>query len=74
MPRNIAFKGIPESFIVPFSEGVIATLEELGYNYLADETSPPVNGECEYRVLGVEHQNEQGDQLSEAEVSALWGK
>lgn len=51
---DLKFSNMPETDIVAFSEGVIATLTELGLEYDFDETTTPsVEGECSFTVHGV---------------------
>lgn len=51
-PLNLNFEGIPEKDIAAFSTAVTDTLDQLGFEYDADETSPPnEKGEVAYRVL-----------------------
>lgn len=46
---------LPDEHVASFTMGVIETLEQLGYTFSCDETSPPdKEGETVYKVFDVE--------------------
>lgn len=52
--RNLVFKHIPEGNAVAFAEGVLATLDQLGYTCECDESTPPdEKREVGYSVIDV---------------------
>ena len=49
---------VAEEDVVPYSTGVLDALEQLGYEYEYDETSPAdENGDVEFVVAGVTNEN-----------------